>query len=273
VFTNPTSLYTDRIKHVIGPEVTFLYRRVDTPLLQNEFAPGTDPQDRLPDTTELRYGIVQSFLGKRPGPAGRLIPHEFLNWRVFQTYYALPEASNFDQQYYSALFGIEQEEARTLSPIQSTLRFRPTNRVSATLTTEYDVEFRQMRRLNLSGGLGFDRFTLNGGWTRDEHPERDPNRRQVTINTVQGGGRLDLVPGRLRIEGNGTYDFKTSKFVNRTTVLRYDIQCCGFSIQHLAVDYRSFKKSSFAFQIQLANIGAVGNFGDADQLGGGYRRR
>ena len=89
---------------MIGPEVNFLYRtRVDDFLSIPKF----DGDDYLLGTNQVTYSLVQRLLAKRPSPSGKLVPYEFFNWRVYQTYYVkiANNQNSFDPNYSSSAFG------------------------------------------------------------------------------------------------------------------------------------------------------------------------
>jgi LPS-assembly protein len=266
VFMNPTGAYTDRIKHVIGPEVTFVRRRLETTLEDNETPPVFDGDDLLPETTEVRYGLVQRFLAKRPGANGKPAPHEFLVWRISQTYYAQEEASKFDSQYYSSLFD-EGQEPTKFSPIQTNVRFRPSTRLSSNFTHEYDIQRRRSRSLSVSANLDLDRLGANVGWTRSMQLFNNPAKNRPMVNTINGRSRLDLVPRKVRLEASSSYNVLEHRFMSQTFSLRYDVQCCGFFVERRQLRYGTLEDRQFRFQVQLANIGSVGNFGQDDGYG------
>jgi hypothetical protein len=51
--------------------------------------------------------------------------------------------------------------------------------------------------------------------------------------------------------------------------LRYDVQCCGFTIEAIHYDFNTRNDNSIRFSIELANIGSIGNFMGGDQYGSG----
>jgi len=272
VFENPTGLYSPRFKHVIGPEFGFVRRIIRTNLPKppaTDTVPPFDYEDLLPETTEIRYGIMQRLLAKRPGPTGKPIPYQVLQWRVSQTYYVIEAASNFDPNYLSSRFNpfFEQAEPQKLSPIRSDLRFTPTAKLGANFNAEYNLKFHAFQSLGVNGQLDLGFFALNGGWSRSVHLTNRLENRRVLFNTVNGGGRLDLVPGKLRFEASGAYDHNQKRLLHRTLGLRYDVQCCGFFVQHQQFNYTGEKRNRFSFQVQLANIGSVGNFGQDEGFG------
>jgi lipopolysaccharide assembly outer membrane protein LptD (OstA) len=260
VFSNPTHLYSDRIKHIIEPQVTLLRRKIWSPLPAGDNPPPFYGDDLLPETTELQYGLVQRLMAKRPGPTGKLIPYEFLRLRVSQTYYAIEAASNFDPNYISSRFDptFVLPEAQKLSPIRADLRLNPTAKLSTNASVEYSVKFKDVQSLSLGGNFDLGRLAVNGGWSRAVHLATNVANRQVLVDTVQGGGRLEILPGKLRVEASGAYDYLNKQLLNRTLALHYDVQCCGFFVQNQRFDYGAQSRNRWVFQILLANIGAVG---------------
>ena len=143
VFDRPGGAYTNRIKHVIGPEVNYTY---GTPVDDFLSIPKFDGNDYLLGTNEVRYALVQRLLAKRPGPAGKLIPYEFFTWRIQQTYYVkiYENQNSFDPNYSTSAFGPSGVPDHN-SPISSRMRFRPTPALSFDTNLEYDVNFNQLR--------------------------------------------------------------------------------------------------------------------------------
>ena len=139
----PGGFYSDRFKHVIGPEVTWTYR---SKVEEFDSIPKFDHIDRILGTNEIHYALVQRLYAKRPGASGKPEAYEFLNWRVAQTYYVdIAEGQNeFDPNYSSAVFGPGGVPAH-YSPLQSRLRLRPTPRLHSNFDLEYDVNFKMMR--------------------------------------------------------------------------------------------------------------------------------
>ena len=123
VFENEGGFYSDRFKHVIGPEVTWTYR---SKVEEFDSIPKFDDIDQILGTNQVDYALVQRLYAKRPGASGKPEAYEFLNWRVAQTYYVdIADGQNeFDPNYSSAVFGPGGVPAH-YSPLQSRLRLRP----------------------------------------------------------------------------------------------------------------------------------------------------
>ncbi|HET8647445.1 MAG TPA: LPS assembly protein LptD [Vicinamibacteria bacterium] len=262
VFDTPGNFYSERFKHVIGPEVTWTYRtRVD----DFNAIPRFDQHDAITGTNQVRYGLVQRFYAKRAGPSGKLEPYEFLSWRVGQTYYVQIGASEFDPNYSSAFFSASGEPSHW-SPVQSQVVLRPTPQVSNHFDFEYDTNFRLFRRVGLTTSVTYPRFLLQGTYSRSRRAQ--PENQELFAHTVRGGSRVVLWPNKLALDGSADYDLLQKRMIQTTGRLRYDVQCCGFMLEMVNSNYRDPPERQFRFSVELANIGSMGNF-----MGGPEERR
>jgi len=275
VFDTPGGFYSNRFKHVIGPEITWTY---STRVGNSALIPRFDGNDLLLVTNKIDYSIVQRFLAKRANPAGKsTAAYEFLTWRLGQTYYLQigDSQNNFDPNYSSPYTGIGGTAAH-FSPLQSRFRLRPLQGFSLDHTLEYDVNFKQARRQSLSGTIGGSRFNLTGGWSRSVRLAEKAEDRTVAANTLNAGATFKLVPNKLALDGSMYYDFVNKVFWNMQGRLRYDAQCCGFLVEGIRYSYNGRNERQFRFSIELANVGSIGNFMGQDALSqrgglGGYR--
>jgi hypothetical protein len=275
VFDTPGGLYSDRFKHVIGPEVNWTYvTRID----DFNLIPKFDGIDYLQGTNQINYAIVQRFLAKRPGGvAGKTVPYEFLTWRVGQTYYVQINdgQNNFDPNYSSSSFG-PGFRPEHLSPLQSRVHLRPGPGLSVDWALEYDVNFKQVRRQSITGSLGDSRFNLTGGWSRSVQLAEAAADRTVVASALRTGLNAQIVPNKLILSGSADYDFVRKTFWDIQGRLRYEVQCCGFTAEVIRFNYNGRDEQQFRFSIQLANVGSVGSTfmgaGGFGQSGlGGYR--
>jgi lipopolysaccharide assembly outer membrane protein LptD (OstA) len=274
VFNNPGGFYSEKIKHVIGPEITWTYR---TKVDNFDVIPKFDGSDYLLGTNQVNYALVQRFLAKRPGPSGKLVPYEFLSWRVSQTYYVqiADGQNNFDPNYSSSAFG-PSGKPEHFSPVLSKVRFHPTKAFSTDFNVEYDVNFHAVRRLGLNGSLSGAVGSVSAGWSRVTRLSQDPAQGGVVANTLRSSGSLNLLPGRLVLNGSADYDFVGKVFIQTTARLRWDVQCCGFVVETIQTNFNQVVERQFRFAIELANVGSIGNFMGQDAGGqslglGGYR--
>jgi LPS-assembly protein len=293
VYNTPGNFYSEKYKHVIGPEFVYRYRSgVEDFSNILRF----DAVDIVRNTNQIQYSIVQSLLAKRPvsgvkalplrgaqgragaganaapargvskgdAPAGgKEQPYEFLTWRVGQTYYEDPASREFDHAYSSN--GFASEGASHLSPLQSQLDFQPSPRFRTNFDLEYDLNDGVLRSLSLGANLVGERASLQASWSRSESFLR--NERTIPArSSVRGTGRLDLLPRRLRLEVQGNYDFVLRRMLQSSSRLRYDVQCCGFLAEVIRYDFNERIEQQFRFSIELANIGSFGNF-NGDERG------
>ena len=266
VFDRPDGFYTNRIKHVIGPEVNFTWRsRVDDFLSIPKF----DGNDYFLGTNQVIYSLVQRLLAKRPGPGGKLVPYEFFTWRLYQTYYVKigNNQNSFDPNYSSSAFGPEGIPDHN-SPISSRIRLRPTPAFSFDLNHEYDVNFDQLRTQGYALRAGGERFGLQATWSRSRRLSEDPEERVLQRDTVRGAGRFVLLKDRLILEGSGDYDILRSQLLQTNGKAQWNVQCCGFSVEYIQYNFNARVERQWRFSVQLAGVGDIGNFlGNDDQAG------
>jgi len=286
VFNTPGNFYSEKYKHVIGPEVVYRYR---TGIDDFDNIVRFDAVDTVRDTNQIQYSIVQSLLAKRPvsgnvrgllprsqpggakstlgrgtststvdqSSGGKDQPFEFLTWRVGQTYYQDPASREFDPAYSSN--GFASEGASHFSPLQSQLDFQPTPQFRTNFDVEYDLNENVLRSMTLGANTAGRYVSLFGYWSRSEAFIRN-NRKIPARSSVRGSLRLDLLPDRLSFEVQGNYDFIIKKMLQSTSRLRYDVQCCGFLVEVIRYDYNDRVEQQFRFSVELANVGSIGNF-------------
>jgi LPS-assembly protein len=253
-----------KVKHVIGPEVTWTYR---TAVDDFDIIPKFDGNDQFLGTNQVEYALVNSLLVKRMGPAGKLAASELLSWRVGQTYYVqIGESQNeFDPNYSSGAFGPGGVPSH-LSPLQSRFTLRPTGQTSVNFDTEYDVNFNQFRTFTLSASLRSPRADFLGGWSKSKQITDDPDIPPVVSETIRGTARFQLLPNRLTIDGGADYDVAEKNMISSRGRLRYQVQCCGVAIEVIRFDFNERQETQFRFSIDLANIGSVGSFLGSDPV-------
>lgn len=275
VFLTPGFGYSDRFKHTIGPEVNWTYRtRVD------DYAaiPKFDGEDYYLGTNQVSFALVQRFYSKRRrGPGSKPVPYEFFSWRLQQTYYVQISdgQSNFDPNYSSSAYG-PGARPEHLSPLLSRMKFRPTPDFSIDFQTEYDVNFKQIRRTSTYGTWRAARFNVNAGWSRSVRLAEDPEERIVGSESLRGAAGFELVRDRLFVDGSADYDLKNKLLWQLSGRLRYQVQCCGFVLEHIRYNWNGRDETQWRFNLELANIGSIGNFLGQDTAGGrqglgGYR--
>jgi hypothetical protein len=83
------------------------------------------------------------------------------------------------------------------------------------------------------------------------------------------------VPKRLTVEGSADYDLVYDLLWQMRGQVRYSVQCCGFSVEHIRYKWNGRDEVQWRFNLELANVGSMGNFMGAGSTGrqglGGYR--
>lgn len=248
--------YSPRFKHEIGPTLVWTYR---TPVEEFDVIPRFDGTDQLLGTNQLRYGLVQKLLAKRPNRVGKLITHEVLNWRLTQTYYVNIGSSQaeFDPNYSSSFYGPSGEPSH-YSPVQSRLRFQPFRAVRASFDAEYDVNFKQFRTRGLSLQVSANRASLSAGWSMAERLSDVPEERVTTRSTLRTTGQYALLSGSVDLLGALDYDFVEKALIRWSARARLGVQCCGLMLELISFNYNGRDERQFRFALELANIGSFG---------------
>jgi LPS-assembly protein len=266
VFDTPGFGYSERFKHTIGPELTWTYR---TRVEDRSAIPKFDGQDYYVGTNQINYALVQRFYAKRRDRMGKLQPYEFLSWRLMQTYYVQISdgQNNFDPNYSSSAFG-PGAKPEHLSPLLSRLDFRPTPQTSLGFQLEYDVNFKQIRRTSTLGRWTAQRFNIRGGWSRSVRLSEDPEERIVGSESLRGAGGVEILRNRFWVDSSVDYDMKNKRLWHVGGQARYQIQCCGFVVGYDSYDWNGREERQWRFNIELANIGSMGDLLGADDRQG-----
>ena len=257
-FRLPGDVYAERFKHTFEPEAVYTYRsRVSV----FDSIPSFDYNDIYPATNQILYGVTNRVYAKIKDANGRPVTHELINWRIAQTHYFDIGASQFDPNYYSATFargpgGLPSHK----SPILSNLSIRPTPRSAVGFNLEYNPNFKQVSNFSLNARANYPRLNLQTTWSRQRNLSDVIEERTLLFNTLRGSGRVVLWPERLTVEGSASYDILQKLMLQSTARVRYGVQCCAFAVEIVNYNtrYRTEKKTTF--QIELAGIGAIGNF-------------
>jgi LPS-assembly protein len=263
VFLTPGVGYSDRFKHTIGPEITWTFRtRVDN----FDSIPKFDGEDYYLGTNQVSFALVQRFFAKRKrSPTAKAVPYEFFSWRLMQTYYVQISdgQSNFDPNYSSSAFGPGLKPEH-LSPLLSRMKLRPSPVFSVDFQVEYDVNFKQVRRTSTYVTWSSPRVQLNTGWSRAVRLSENPEERIVGSESLRGSVGLELVRDHVFVNSSADYDIKNDTLWQLSGKLRYQVQCCGFSVEFIQYNWNGRDERQWRFTLQLANIGSIGSF-----MGGG----
>ncbi len=252
VFDTPGFGYSDRFKHTIGPEISWTHT---IPVADFAGIPPSGKPDPLAGRSRIDYALAQRFYAKRRGSSGRTMPYELLSWRLAQTYYVQgPKVLGTD------------EGPERLGPITSRVTLRPTPQHSFDYVLEYDRSAGKVRSTTASVSTRWPGLFLEAHWSRTlkstadlaKLATADATQRDRT-ETLAGNTLLDLVPGRLTLEGSVDYDVAARKLWQVRGLVRYSTQCCGFTVEH---NWRRLATgppdAQWRFSVELANLGSIG---------------
>jgi lipopolysaccharide assembly outer membrane protein LptD (OstA) len=178
------------------------------------------------------------------------------------------------------------------SSIALTGRYSPSRVLSFNLTGRYDVLFKTVSDVSLSGNFrhtwaqGLFSVVYRQGLGSDEIctpvtvPNPDPTLPPITVclytyvpkpdaTQIRFQGNFGPIAGRLRLGIDATYNLSPSPsevhLPYRRWRVEYYTQCCGFLAEYLASKYTAFPRREFRFAVDLRGIGKLFDFNQANQ--------
>ena len=175
--------------------------------------------------------------------------------------------NSFDPNYSTSAFGPEGIPDHN-SPISSRLRFRPTPALSFDINLEYDVNFKPAAQPGLLAARGRRSASpcRPPGPCRTGSP-RSPRSGRACATPCAGAGRFVVLRDRLILEGSTDYDFVRKELLQAHAKAQWNVQCCGFAVEHIRYNFNSRVERQWRLSVQLANVGDIGNFLGNDDRG------
>ena len=65
------------------------------------------------------------------------------------------------------------------------------------------------------------------------------------------------------MEGSADYDLFNRILWQMRGQVRYAVQCCGFTVEYIQYDWNGRNERQWRFNLELANVGSIGNFNGA----------
>ena len=231
--------------------------------------------------------LAQSVATNADAPAQA---YEFLTIKLAQKYFidrtfggALVEGRR--NQFYpiNTLSGFTfGGRARSFSPVNVAVRYRPLSTVYADLRMDVGSEDGAVRNVVVGGGFRADKFSLSANYYLSRRIEIAPNSfepgtfpgNQVDVGIDFGDGLRGWYGGT-RI----SYDF-TDRFISATEVekgrllrsrsyIGHAWDCCGMQFNYATFKAGLRNESAFSVTFTLAGLGSIGT----DQVGGGPGRK
>lgn len=299
-------IFGGEVKHTIEPDVIYRYvKGIDNFKNILRF----DDVDVVSDTDELEYGVTQRLF-LRPGrsracktaevpdateddtypddtPNGKAAPvaprcstREFFSWRVAQKTF-------FDQQFGGAIADGRRNifdttlnfsgiafltEPRSISPLISRLRVRPSDKVDVEWDFDYDTGARKFTTNNvfvdvhegsMFGGFSYARLNAPGRFYTDGLASSTSDFNQM--RALLGYGKP--TKAGLSIAANAGIDLRLGTVQYGSVQTSYNWNCCGFNVEYRKYELGSVRnENAYGFNFTLANIGTAGDLRRAVSL-------
>jgi LPS-assembly protein len=236
-----------RFKNVIEPRFTYTYQGTyDDQFLIPQF----DENDPQASSNSGRVALDSRVLGKPKDEKGSA--REVLLFEVARRY-------SFDntQPLLGSLNGVNSQAG----PLESLLRFNPSERTNVKLEATYDTLYSRLASTGLSGNYGAPaKANVGVTWfTRYNTATGDTLGNQIRVN-----GGFDLLPRRLRVEGQVNYDLQENLLQQQRYILNWTAQCYGLRLE--LRDFRTaagpaasgrsqISEREIRFALSLKNVG------------------
>ena len=262
----PKSGYSERMKHVIEPWVSF--RRVSAIDNFNSIVRLEGIDSIVGGITQIRYGL-NNRLYARGGSLGD-VAREILTVALTQSYYTDARAAQYDRRFSTSFNNtFDFTKPSKLSPVSLVVRTEPTDALSGAMRAEYDTQFKAIRTISADGEYelgGWLQVTL--GWSQRRFIERlrgfnDPNRLDHYVNAQASmKNRDNTLGGAFRMN----YDLLRDRALQQRFIVYYNAQCCGVSFEYQTFNFRGLGSRAplpqdrrFNVSFTLAGLGTFAN--------------
>jgi LPS-assembly protein len=231
-----------KFKHVIEPRFTYTYQGTfdDQPLI-----PQFDEVDTQISSNSGRVALDNRVLAKPKDGKGSA--REVFLFEISRSY-------SFDDK--QPLLGTPEGVNSLAGPFEALMRFNPGENVTLKLEASYDTLFKGLASTGLSGNYGSQRGNFVGAtwFTRYAPDTGDTVGDQIRLN-----GGINLLPRRLRLEGQINYDLEQSLLQQQRYILTWTSQCYGLRLE--LRDFRTgpatqrVSDKELRFALSLKNVG------------------
>jgi LPS-assembly protein len=297
-------VFGSEIKHTIEPDLTYRYVGGI-----NNFAGVLrfDDVDIVSDTNEVEYGVTQRLFmhPRKPRPCriaeladatdedtspddtpnGKPAPlrcssREFFSWRLAQKVF-------FNNDFGGAVVNGRRNilettldfsgiafltSNRSISPILSRMRIRPSERLDLQWDFDYDTlqrkfttnnVFVDVHQDNVFGGFSFAGLHAPGRFETNGEPSSTTDFTQMRLL----GGYGKPTKAGFSVAANAGIDLKLGTVQYGSLQSSYNWNCCGLSVEYRKYELGSVRnENAYRFNFTLANIGTAGNLRRAEQL-------
>ena len=247
VWDTPGSSYSERMKHVIEPQLSVQRVTAVDNFDQIVQLEGTD--SIVDNVTQIRYGLNNRLYARRAEGGGAAVAQEILTVTLEQSYYTDENAANFDRQFRTSFQG-ESSAPSKFSPVAITARANPTNLLSGTFRAEYDTQFWAFRTIGADANIEIGGwFQQVMGWSQRRFVEglRGFDVRDNLDHYVNSFTNLKTSDDSMGGVYQFNYDVLGGRFLQQRIVWYYNAQCCG-----VAFEYQSYNLEGLGTRVRVA---------------------
>ncbi|MEE8522583.1 MAG: LPS assembly protein LptD [Thermoanaerobaculia bacterium] len=216
-----------KLKHIIEPRTT--YRYIDEFDEQQQIF-RFDEIDGLTPTNGFVFSLFNRLMGKPADPdQGGALEIASLELR---------QSISLDIDRPGQVSALNSEIRTKEGPLAALLRINPSRATSFRLDVRYNTLFNELQSASLSGGTKIGRHTLGLSWFTQWRTE-DVRVGEVVVRPagektseqIRLFGKLAILPGRLSLDGEVSYDTLTSEFRHQRYFLNWTAQCYTWQLE------------------------------------------
>ncbi len=136
-------------------------------------------------------------------------------------------------------------------PLEASLRINTSQKTSLKADVTYNTLFNQLQSLSFSGSTDIGRQGLGLTWFTRWNPESG----EKTSDQARVFTAFSLVPDRLWLDAQVSYDVQLAEFLQQRYFLRYQSQCYSLQFELRESVFREIRDRDFRFSITLKNVG------------------
>jgi len=240
-----------KFKHIIEPRFTYTYQGNVADDVQTE-TPRFDEIDTQAGLNFGRMALDNRLLGKTNTENG--VAREVLYFEIARNY-------SFDNKAPQQVSILDPTVTSQAGPLETLLRFNPTQKISLTATATYGTLFRGITSTGLTGSYGFGPGNnVAATWFTSSVPETNKS----VSNQVRLSGVINVPIWNLKFEGQVNYDFEQGLLQQDQIAMTYTSQCYA-----LHLEFRDFRSGTstgvlngqiasdreIRFSLSLKNVG------------------
>jgi LPS-assembly protein len=231
--------YFAKFKHVVEPRFTYGYLG---DFEDQDRVAQFDEIDTLRPSNVAEVALVNRLLAKpRATEAGGAF--EIASFELAQAY-------SFDEEQPLQRSGngtIDSQE----SALFAKLRFNPSRALSLQAQAAYSTLFPGLESTSISGTARLPRVDVGLTWFTRYQPEFD----EKTSDQARLALGLDIVPQRLRLDGQINYDIETGEIQQQRYFLNYASQCWSVRFEAREYTRSQIVDRDFRFALTFKNVG------------------